>query len=218
MRREIVSTVRFRRALTVLTLAVLAASTLTACQTKIGQAADVAGTTLSDSALSELVKPGATPYTDQSGAQVVPKLNALTTWVRNELLKATIATKGGPVTTDELNAARNVVIDSGVPTQAAKANHGYGYAPGFFDLLTEQYTLLVVLIERLAHTSDAAKAFNLLQSGQANNAFASAIVAAKTKVDISPRYGTWDPSVLAVSSFAKHPHAGAPEFVHFGTS
>lgn len=220
---EIVCTVRsrtvsFRRLLTVLTLAVLAAGTLTACQTKIGQAASVGGATLSDSALADLVKPGATPYTDQSGAQVVPKLNALTTWVRNELLKATIAARGGTATTDELNAARSVITDSGVPDQAAKANRGYGYASGFFELLTEQYTLLTVLVERLAKTSNAARAFNLLESGQANQAFSSAIVATRTKVDISPRYGSWDPSTLAVTSFAKNPHAGAPAFVRFGPS
>ena len=218
MRREIVCTVRFRRTLTVLTLAVLAASTLTACQTKVGQAASVNGSTLSDSALADLVKPGATPYTDQSGEQVVPKLNALTTWVRNELLTATITARGGAPTTTELNAARSVVNDSGVPDQAVQANRGHGYASGFFDLLTEQYTLLTVLVERLARTSDAARAFKLLESGQANQAFSSAIVATGTKVDISPRYGTWDPSMLAVSSFAKDPHAGAPPFVRFGSS
>lgn len=209
---------RFRRILTVLTLAVLAAGTLTACQTKIGQAASVAGATLSDSALADLVQPGATPYTDQSGAQVVPKLNALTTWVRNELITAAIDAKGGPATTNELNAAGSVVADSGVPDQAAKANRGYGYAPSFFRLLTQQYTLLIVLIERLAKLPDAAKAFNALQSGQANQAFVSAIVATKTKVDISPRYGTWDPSTLGVTSFAKKPDAGAPAFVRFGSS
>ena len=209
---------RFRRILTVLTLVVLAASTLTACETKVGQAADVGGATLSDSTLAEYVQPGAVPYTDQSGEKVVPKLNALTTWVRNELLKATIAAHGGPVTTDELNAAHNVIVDAGVPDQAAKANRGNGYASGFFDMLTEQYTLLTVLVERLAKTSDAAKAFNLLQSGQANQAFSAAIVAAKTPVEISPRYGTWDASRLSVSSFANDPHAGAPEFVHFAKS
>src|ERR1700744_3064129 len=97
---EIVCIVRFRRVLTVLTLAVLALSTLTACRTKIGQAAEVGSATLSDSALAGLVEPGSAPYTDQSG-QVVPKLNALTTWVRNELIKAAIASRGGAASTDE---------------------------------------------------------------------------------------------------------------------
>ncbi len=211
-------TVRLRRILTVLTLVALAAATLTACQTKVGQAAEVAGATLSDSTLSGLVKPGATPYTDQSNTQVVPKLNALTTWVRNELIKAAIAAKGGSATADELTAARSVINDAGVPAQAAKANHGFGYAAGFFELLTQQYELLTVLIERLAHTTDAAKAFNLLQSGQATNAFVSAIVSTRTKVDISPRYGTWDQKTLGVASPVKDPAAGAPGFVHFGSS
>ncbi len=205
-----------RRILTLVTIAVLAASTLTACRTKIGQAAEVAGATLSDSTLAGYVQPGAKPYTDQSNTLVIPKLNALTTWVRNELITAAIASKGGSPTTNELNAARSVIVDAGVPAQAAKANKSNGYASGFFTLLTDQYTLLTVLIERLAHTSDAAKAFNLLQSGQANQGFVSAIVATKTKVEISPRYGTWDASTLGVTSVAKDPAAGAPPFVHFG--
>ncbi len=209
---------RFRRTLTVVALAVLALSTLTACRTKIGQAAEVAGATLSDSTLAGYVKPGAAPYTDQQNTLVVPKLNALTTWVRNELITAAITSKGGSPTTDEINAARSVIIDAGVPAQAAKANKSYGYASGFYTLLTDQYSLLTVLIERLSHTTDAAKAFNLLQSGQANNAFVGAIVATKTKIDISPRYGTWDPKTLGVSSISTDPAAGAPPFVHFGKS
>jgi hypothetical protein len=210
--------VRFRRTLTVLALAVLALSTLTACRTKIGQAAEVGGATLSDSTLASYVKPGAAPYTDQSNTLVVPKLNALTTWVRNALITAAIASKGGSPTSAEVNAARSVIVDAGVPAQAAKANKSYGYASGFYTLLTDQYALLTVLIERLSHTSDAAKAFNLLQSGQANNAFVGAILATKTKIDISPRYGTWDPKTLGVTSVAKDPAAGAPPFVHFGSS
>jgi hypothetical protein len=210
--------VSLRRILTVLTLVALAAGTLTACQTKVGQAAAVGGATLSDSALSDLVQPGASTYTDQQGTEIVPKLNALTTWVRNELVKATIAAHGGTATANELNAARSAVNDSGVPAQAFKANRGNGYSSGFFELLDQQYALLTVLIERLSKTTNPSRAFNAFLSGQANQAFASAIVATKTKVEISARYGTWDPRTLAVTSVADNPHAGAPAFVHFGSS
>lgn len=204
-----------RRLLTALILAVLAAGTLTACQTKVGQAADVGGQTLSDSTLAGYVRPGATPYADQSGNQVVPKLNALTVWVRNRLLEGAIAAKGGPAKASEVSAARNVIVQSQIGSGLRTSNAAHGYTPRFDDLLVEQYSLLIVLIERLAPQADAAQAFNLLQSGRASSAFVPAIRAAKTPVDLSPRYGKWDDQILAVS---QDPTAGAPAFVHFGSS
>lgn len=205
---------RFRRLLSVLTLVALALSALTACQTKVGQAAEVNGVTLSDSALSDFVQPGARPYTDSSGSQVVPKLNALTNWVRNQLIEATITAHGGEATTQELNNARSVINQVGLPGQVEKANSGHGYSDSFFALLDDQYVLLVVLIQRLAKKGTAAQAFKVLQSGQANQAFVNAIDAMHTKVEISPRYGTWDQKGgLHVSD---DPTAGAPDFVSFG--
>lgn len=205
---------RFRRLLSVVTLVAVALSALTACQTKVGQAAQVNGVTLSDSALSDFVLPGASVYSDQqSGTQVVPKLNALTNWTRNELILATIAAHGGPATTQELNNARSVVVQAGLPAQIKKSNSGHGYSDSFFSMLTDQYALLVVLIQRLAKKGTAAQAFNLLESGNANQAFVSAIKATHTKVEISPRYGKWDEQNISVS---ENPRAGAPDFVSFG--
>ena len=206
---------RFRRLLSAVTVLAIALCGLTACQTKVGQAAAVNGQTLSDSALTGYVEPGASPYVDQQNQQVVPKLNVLTTWIRNRLLEATIAEHGGPATTQELNNAKSVVVQSGLPKQIEKANSSFGYTTKYYDLLTEQYTLLVVLIERLAKTSDAGQAFNLLQSGRANQAFQAAINATKTPVELSKRYGTWDEKTLEVSS---DPTAGSPGFVTFGAA
>lgn len=205
---------RFRRLLSVVTLVALALSALTACQTKVGQAAQVNGVSLSDSALSDFVQPGAAPYTDQqSGGQVVPKLNALTNWIRNELIEATITAHGGEATTQELNNSRSVIAQAGLRDQVAKANAGKGYSDSFFTLLSDQYALLVVLIQRLAKKGTAGQAFNLLESGRANQAFVAAIKATPATVEISPRYGTWDKQNITVS---EKPNAGAPGFVSFG--
>jgi hypothetical protein len=205
--------VRFRRLLSVLTLVALALSALTACQTKVGQAAEVNGASLSDSALSDFVLPGAAPYSDGS-ARVVPKINALTNWVRNELIGATITKHGGVATTQELNNARAVIVGSGLPGQIKKANGRHGYSNSFFSLLTDQYVLLVVLIQRLAKKGTATQAFKVLESGQANQAFVNAIDVAHIPVHISPRYGTWDEKGgLHVSD---DPTSGAPDFVSFG--
>ena len=123
-----------------------------------------------------------------------------------------------PATTDELNAARSVIIDAGVPAQAAKANKSYGYASGFFTLLTISTRCSPCSSSGSRTQPTPRRRSTCCESGQANNAFVGAIVATKTKIDISPRYGTWDPKTLGVTSVAKDPAAGAPPFVHFGKS
>jgi hypothetical protein len=208
--------VKARRILTALTLAVLALAALTACKSKVGQAAAVDDTTITDNGVSSYVEPGTTPYNDSNGQRVVPKLLVLTTWVRTQLLNEAIANKGGDPSTGELNQARAAVQTTGTIEQAEQAYAKLGYKNKFGDLLFDQYTRLVLLVERLTGTTDAAKAFQLLQSNQAANiAVSNAIRKTNAHVDISPRYGTWDPSTLSVSSQAS---SGAPPFVDFSAT
>src|SRR6476659_2012173 len=184
---EILSGVRFRRILTAITLAVLAMGALSACETKVGQAAAANGATLSDSDLSSYLQAGTGPYTDSSGQRVVPKILVLTTWIRTQLLNAAIAAHGGAATTGELNAANSAVQATNSIDQAEKAYARYGYTNKFGDLLFDQTVRIVVLVERLSKTNDPAKALQFLTSGQANNAIGSTIVATHTPVDLSPR-------------------------------
>jgi hypothetical protein len=209
-RHEIVCTVRFRRILSLLTLVAVAAATLTACQTKLGQAASVNGVILSDSDLGTYLQPGAGPYTDSSQQRVVPKILILTTWIRTQLIDAAIAEHGGTATPAELNAANSAVQAANSIGQAEKAYAKYGYTNKFGDLLFDQTVRIVVLVERLAKNSDPAKALQLLSSGQANNAIGSTIVATHAPVEVSPRYGVWAPRSLSVNGSGK---AGAPDFV-----
>jgi hypothetical protein len=207
---EILTGVKCRRILTALTLAVLAMGALSACQTKVGQAAAANGATLSDSDLSSYLEPGTGPYTDSSGQHVVPKILILTTWIRTQLLNAAIAAHGGAATSSELNAANSAVQAGNSIDQAEKAYAKYGYTNKFGDLLFDQTVRLVVLVERLSKTNDPTKALQLLSGGQAGNAIGSTIVATHTPVEVSPRYGEWDARSLAVDGSAK---AGVPDFV-----
>ena len=207
---EILSVVRFRRILTAVVLAVLAMGGLSACQTKVGQAAATNGATLSDSDLTSYLKAGTGPYTDSSGQRVVPKVLVLTTWIRTQLLNAAIAAHGGEATTSELNAANSAVQAGNSIDQAEKAYAKYGYTNKYGDLLFDQTVRLVVLVERLAKTDDPTKALQLLSSGQAGNTIGATILATKTPVDLSPRYGTWDARSLSVNGSTK---AGQPDFV-----
>ena len=199
-----------RRILTAITLAVLAMTALSACQTKVGQAAAANGATLSDSDLNSYLQPGAGPYTDSSNQRVVPKILILTTWIRTQLLNAAIAAHGGAATTSELNAANSAVQAGNSIDQAEKTYAKYGYTNKFGDLLFDQTVRIVVLVERLSRNSDPTRALQLLSSGQANNAIGSTIVATKAPVEVSPRYGVWDLRSLSVNGSGK---AGAPDFV-----
>jgi hypothetical protein len=215
--------VRCRRILTAITLAVLAMGGLSACQTKIGQAAAVGKVTLSDSDLTSYLKPGTGPYTPQgSSQQVVPKVLVLTTWVRTQLLNSAIGDRGGPATTAELNGARAAVQTQSPVQQAEESYARYGFENKFGDLLFDETVRLVVLVQRLAKGITATQALQVLQGSQGsqvNNAIGSAIAKANKAVQISPRYGKWDARSVALSakkSGAPDLTSGAPSFVKFG--
>jgi hypothetical protein len=183
---------------------------LSACQTKVGQAASANGATLSDSDLSSYLQPGAGPYTDSSHQRVVPKILILTTWIRTQLLNAAITAHGGAPTTTELNAANSSVQAGNSIDQAEKAYAKYGYTNKFGDLLFDQTVRIVVLVERLSHNSNPDKALQLLSSGQLGNTIGTAIQQTTAPVDVSPRYGKWEVRSLSVDGSAK---AGTPDFV-----
>jgi hypothetical protein len=210
---EIVWDVRFRRTLSAATLAVLAAGTLTACQTKVGLAASAAGHRLTDSQLASYVQAGAKPYTDQnSSTPVVPKLFALENWINLELFSAAVEHRGGAATPAELDTARTAILGGRSDSDFEKAYTKLGYTAKLADLILDQGSALVVLVERLAPGLSPQQAISALQSGQAGSLLVKAVNDKKPQVDVSPRYGTWDPSRLALS---QDPNAGAPSFVHF---
>jgi hypothetical protein len=205
--------VRLRRILSACLLAVLAVTGLTACQSKVGQAASVDSQQLSDSDLSGYIQPGTTPYNDpNSGTQVVPKLFVVENWVRNALVAAAIKAKGGEPTSAELNAARAALLGRSSIDQAEQAYTKLGYTKKFGDLIVDQSALLVVLIQRIAPGISTSQAISVLQNGQAGSQLIKAINAAKAKIDVSRRYGNWDAKSLSVTG------SGAPDFVDFGTS
>ena len=198
------------------TLAVLSIGGLSACQTKVGLAGAVNSHHLTDSDLSGFVKHGAGPYTDQSsGSKVLPKVYALENWLDLRLFEAAATKHGGAPTEAELSAATKAVLGTHTRADFVKVYSNLGYTDRFADVIIAQSATLVVLVERLAQVSPA-DAISVLQSGQAGSSLLKAVNATKAKVVVSKRYGTWDPSHLAISS---EPLSGLPGFVeHGGTS
>lgn len=210
---EILDGVKFRRMLSVTALIALGLAGLTACQSKFGLAASVDGARLSDSGLSGYVQPGAKPYTDSStGASVTPKLFALQNWIDTRIIESAVEKHGAPTSDQELSQARTVVLGSHTVAEFEKYYDGLGYTNAFAKLILDQSATFVVLAERVAHVS-AAKALGVLSSnGQPRANVLAAIKNAHAKVEVSPRYGEWDATNLALSSDAG---SGSPNFVRF---
>jgi hypothetical protein len=206
---------RLRRTLSVAALAVVAITTLSGCHNKVGMAASVDGHRLTDTDLATYFKKGSVPYTDQNThAQVVPKVYALENWIEGKVFEAAVAHKGGAVTSAELNTARAAVLGSRTIAQAETFYRKLGYTPKFAHLIVDQTAVLVVLVQRIARGISPQQAIGALQSNQAGTELLKAISAAKPKVAVSPRYGTWDNAKLTLTST---PGVGAPGFVRFGT-
>jgi hypothetical protein len=209
---EILERVKLRRALTVVPLLALAMGVLTACETKVGLAASAAGDRLTNSGLSGFIKPGAKPYTDQStGTKVTPKLYALENWIDDRLFTSTLAAHGGAATPEETGAARTAVLGSQTPDDYAKFYGNLGYTRAFSELILDQSTTLVILVERLGDLGPS-QAIDVLRNGQASTPLLQAVNATKPNVLVSPRYGEWDPNRLSLSA---EPGSGVPGFVIF---
>lgn len=206
---------RLRRTLTAAALAVVAATGLSACQSKVGLAASVGAQRLTDADLSGYVQPGTVPYTDQNtNSTVVPKVYALQNWIQGKLFASAVAHKGGAATSGELGRARTAELGNQTIGQAEAFYDRLGYTKKFADLIVDQTAVLVVLVERIAPGITPEQAISALQSGQAGAELVKAITAAKTKVVVSSRYGSWDAKRVSLASTAG---VGAPSFIRYGT-
>jgi hypothetical protein len=186
---------------------------LSACETKVGMAASVVGTRLSDSQLSTYVQPGAAPYTDaSSNTTVVPKLFALENWINLRLFTEAATNTGGAPTSSELAAAKTAILGGRSQATFDKIYTKQGYTKKLADLILDQGSALVVLVQRLAKGFTPTQAIAALQSGQANATIVKTVNAKKPEVIVSPRYGKWESAQLALST---DPNAGAPSFVQF---
>jgi hypothetical protein len=195
-------------------LALAASLVLSACQTKVGLAASVGGNRLTDSALTTYVRPGAQPVnvsnSDGSSQTIVPKQAVVETWMQRALFDAATSAHGGARTDAETRAARSAVLGSHSIKETENAVGARGFTAKFGDLLVDREVAVVVLIQRLQKGIDAGQDLNVLNTTDANNAIIAAVKGAHPDIVVSPRYGTWDETHLALSA---DPNAGLPSFI-----
>lgn len=202
------------RALAVTTALALAATGLSACTSKIGQAATVGSHRISQSDVSSYVNPnGPTAAAVSSGGvPPAPKVVVVNLLVQTYLLRAVLsATKGGVPSATTLaskyhdSVANQYTQGSGLTGAAFDKAFGAqlvadGLRANFLSLLVTHDELEFALIERLQLKSQAQ--------------FAAALKATKLSVSINPRYGAWDPTKGSMSATSG---AGLPSFVTIGS-
>lgn len=201
------------RMLSMAAAAVLAVAGLSACTSKVGQAAVVEGHRLSDSSLSSYLQTGAKVYTDSaSNTSVVPKLYVLESWIDDQLFQRAVEAKGGAIQAGELSTVRGLVLGTGTVADVSKYYRKLGYADRFAALFVHEQEMVVLLVKRLAPTLPDSQVIPALQSGQVGSALLAAVAKLKPDVSVSGRYGKWDAKKLSLTQTAG---AGLPGFVTF---
>jgi hypothetical protein len=190
---------------------------LTGCQTKVGLAASVNGTELTDSDLSSYVKPGAQSFQTNSGATIVQKTFALQTWLVAQNYAAAIEANGGRATAAEDGAARALELGSHQISEVEAQFTKYGFTAKMGDLQLFELTRQIILTQRLlGNGASARQAVAALQSSRITpTRLHQVIEKAAPKVTVSPRYGTWSAANLALRS---QPRDGLPTFVQLGNT
>jgi hypothetical protein len=194
--------------------AALAIGGLSACQTKVGQAAIVGSDRISETDLGKYVTREGPSAQARSAAAAqnqtlgTPKVEALTTIIQTAVFAHALASTGGMPSAARLaqlhdEAAQRLLgasttgdaFDAGLIRQA----RSYGFTETFGRLAIRSAELEDALIDRVK----ASQLSDLL----------AVIKKYPVHVSVSPRYGSWEPAKLALSDSVG---AGLPSFVTFG--
>ncbi len=195
-------------------VAVLAVAGLSSCDSKVGQAAVVDGHRLSDSNLSGYVQAGAKSYADpNSGKSVVPKLQALDSWIIDRIVEDTVEAHGGPVTPAELSRSRSIALGKRTIGDLTKVYSKQGFTDRFAELLLHEQQMVVLLAKRLVPTIADSQILSALSNQQFGSKIVTTVQQSHPAVSLSARYGAWDAKNLTLIQTRG---AGLPSFITFG--
>jgi hypothetical protein len=191
---------------------VFAVGGLTACNTKVGQAAIVGDHRISESDLGHYVEPAGASSSvlaaaSAAGQHVYPKTEVVQLLVQRELFERVLAKNGGIPGSGELATLHDQAAATFLGTQLtgaqldkylATTQGQYGYSSKYDDLLLRTVELEAALAVKLRAQSleDLTAAVNKL----------------KIKVQVNPRYGKWAPATLSVGG----PSTDVPDFLKLG--
>jgi hypothetical protein len=201
------------RALAVTTALALAVTGLSACTSKVGQAAVVGSERISTKDVDRYINPKgptAAGIASEQGQAIAPRVLVLQTMVDHDLFLGVLKkSKSGAPSTAQLHAQHDAVasqISQGQATGAAfdaalkSQLVSLGFQSSFTAYYIETQEMEAVLASAVRATTQAE--------------FVAAIAKAKVGVSVSPRYGSWDPTNFDLTTTGK---AGRPPFVTIGT-
>jgi hypothetical protein len=185
---------------------------LTACDSKVGQAAIVGDHRISESDLGAYLTPaGASPSVlsaaSAAGQHVYPKSEVVQLLVQQELFERVLESRGGVPTEGELAKLHDQAAATFLGTQLSGAQldsylattqDDYGYGAKYAHLLLRTVEL------------EAALAVDLKAQSLAD--LTAAVNKEHIKVQVNPRYGKWAPATLSVGS----PSSAVPDFLKLG--
>jgi hypothetical protein len=190
----------------------LAMGGLTACDSKVGEAAIVGGHRISESELGKYVSPaGPVPSVlsaaAKAGQEVYPKTEVVQILIQQQLFERTLAKNGGVPTAGELAKLHDQAAATFLGTQLTgaaldsylkSAQGNYGYAAGYAAQLLRTIELEAALAVKVKAQSlaDLAAAVNKLN----------------INVQVNPRYGKWDQKTLTLGG----PTSNIPDFLKLG--
>ena len=199
------------RALAVTTALALAATGLTACTSKIGQAAVVGDHRISLKTVDSYVDPKGPNLAALRGSPIAVRPIVLTTLVKRTLFTLALRkTSGGVPSASTLKAKYYDTVAQQLTQGALKGGAEFdkeltgqivnsGFRASFVPVFLETAELNIALISQAKVNSDAQ--------------YAAAIGKANVHVSINPRFGAWDASTATISTTSG---AGIPSFVTIG--
>lgn len=175
------------------------AAGLTACDTKVGQAAIVEGHRISESQVAKYLTPkaAAVPVQTQAGgtSTIAPRAYVLTTLIQaRAYLRLLASTKGGTPSEGDIARVTQQALHGITVEQAAQQNDVRGYTLSF-DRLWVRVQILGLALH------------NASQQGVDVGALIDKLV---FPVTVNPRYGAWDKKILALSADSR---AGVPDYL-----
>ena len=185
------------RTLGLLAVASGAVLSLAACEVKPGAAAFVGDERITEAEVAGYVTPTATASPDTSGQSLTPRAQVVSTLVSTSVFRAYLGKQGGVPDAAALAASRDAAFTT-VTGQAApnldtfrKNLEGIGFAARFIDVYVTQVELEYEAIQRSKATSLAE--------------LVKAVSASSPAPKVSPRYGSWQASSLALAGSTSTP-------------
>lgn len=181
------------RSLAVLPALALGCLALTGCDSKVGAAAVVGGTKITESQLQGYLTPSAKPITATDSTGAVTSSTPARTFVlgmllQNEIYPKLLAAGGASVTDAKLQAAKVAILQGHTEQELTQLITQSGLKANFEPVYLRNYELSSLIQTELTTAQQKQNALNGIK---------------KYQVHVSPRYGSWDASSSSLVDLGK---------------